>query len=1579
MLSIINRITMGDYFTKILAAILVVLATTVYAQQGPGGVSVETADFDNGTCRPDTNSTCGMWLDASTLTTFADGEDVLVWPDVSISHDCDDAVKPASVNVFAPIFRNDPASTINGLPTITFEANRHFILSSSDDLNTNRVTYNKMVFMAFRASEDVTSKQMIYEEGGNVRGFNILIHNGDLIIGAYDKQGNDNDCQTSGNPASARTNAWGYSYISRSIQPNTTYILTAQYHADDCGLGNIYNDANYFLQGWLNGIPFGGPNQLQGGSNSQGFNSDGLLGTLYNHPNPSGLGAVNDDTVTREGQVNNQSGSLPFKGKLAEVCYYKDEVQETQRIIIENYMAAKYLATLDTQDNYAHEFTFGKDVIGIGRRVNPEIHNLSQGRNPFVISTPSTMSTAANQFYLTGHNGLNAQWSADGVPQNSSNIERLLRVWRVERTNFNYPIHFSLDEDKLPDLPTGYSIANAKLVLLVDETSANIPDFTLETTIIQEIPQNGIAPFDYSYTYNFPDDAFYTFAWLRPEVNFELDQSFSLESDPAPAYQTEFVLASLNYTPVNNGDATNDGYNFTYNLTSSGVAILGPGVLFDDFYYDSATPGLTSGTVTFNEGIRTQPLILRIINDTDPEAISTEDFTINITGTNSIGNTPTLLIGANMSMTYTIYDDDPPPKLSFASYLSPVAVNESAGTVSFDVVLSGAAVDNITCTVDIIPAGTDARGAANGMDPQDFSPAYTSLISFPLGGPVTQTVVVPIMDDLVDEYTESIQFKLNNFTGTVSVLSLAALTQDVEIQDNDIPVATFASASQSGFESIGAPSLLVTLSPISSREVVVDFSMNPPLPSPQGTATYSQDYAGALTGTVVFPPFIDEAFIGPFFVYPDGLIEGSESVIFELTGTTPNGGIKLIQPDELTYLIFDYEPFEWKGAAGIGKTTDNIIWIDATQEGLGNLPSLANRSPYSLAINQSGGNPATNIANGINNQNSLEFNGSATTGSADSYLVSNNTKINTAGTVDRLSYYFVMRPDIVPNSTATPNSPTTTHARLIYEQGGGTRGTSIYLYNNRLYFHVWNNANDDGNDNLGTVEIEGNQAPWGNNGNRANSIYAYSTGTILPNTNYIISCHYDNDDPTEPLIVYVNGEKGIISNVAAGNNQFGVGRLWGHAGRIGFGAVINAARFHFSNGSPPDRRCAFSGRISEFISFHEPEMSESRRVIIENYLSGKYDISLDNNDTPQIWDLTDPDEDLYSNQIAGIGQEVAAASAHTDSQGPSAILRVNNPAFGGAGGTDMGYLMWGSNSETLTNTWPFSNAGNDLPAGINERSGQIWKFYEGGNVLTANINIDFSASNSSTALNGDLSLLKLLVHSNVDPQDFSNATVYPLQALPGGNIAQFSNVPISNGMYVTLANTSNYFNTPLPIELLSFDAKLNSGQVDLTWVTSTEINNDYFIIERAGGDLRWKELLSVPGAGNSNTQLSYADVDRAPLSGISYYRLKQMDFDGSYAYSDVVSVSNTLVKNDGILLYPNPSKTGSVFVTIPALTNDLITISLMNLTGNLLIKETKIGGSKSIFELNFGDLPSGIYLINVSYSTVNKTKKLVIE
>ncbi len=118
--------------------------------------------------------------------------------------------------------------------------------------------------------------------------------------------------------------------------------------------------------------------------------------------------------------------------------------------------------------------------------------------------------------------------------------------------------------------------------------------------------------------------------------------------------------------------------------------------------------------------------------------------------------------------------------------------------------------------------------------------------------------------------------------------------------------------------------------------------------------------------------------------------------------------------------------------------------------------------------------------------------------------------------------------------------------------------------------------------------------------------------------------------------------------------------------------------------------------------------------------------------------------------------------------------------------------------------------------------------------------------------------------------------------IPGFNYTGFSDAAPGGG-----ANNS----TPLPIELLSFNAYCNGSQVEINWATASELNNDYFTIQKSVDGINFTDMTTVKGVGNSNAVLNYSAQDNNALSGVTYYRLTQTDYDGKVTIFPAKSVS----------------------------------------------------------------------------------------
>ena len=185
---------------------------------------------------------------------------------------------------------------------------------------------------------------------------------------------------------------------------------------------------------------------------------------------------------------------------------------------------------------------------------------------------------------------------------------------------------------------------------------------------------------------------------------------------------------------------------------------------------------------------------------------------------------------------------------------------------------------------------------------------------------------------------------------------------------------------------------------------------------------------------------------------------------------------------------------------------------------------------------------------------------------------------------------------------------------------------------------------------------------------------------------------------------------------------------------------------------------------------------------------------------------------------------------------------------------------------------------------------------------------------------------------------------------------------------------------PLPVELTEFRAESRDTRVRLYWITATESNNDYFIIERSPNGIEYTAIAKIKGAGTTRTYNKYTTYDTDPLQGISYYRLKQMDYNSVYKYSPVVSVEFS-----GILdfsFFPNPAHSGEEISFTLDKNAGLkeVTASITDLTGNLLWSEniSIASGNKAEFALSRLNLSEGIYLVKIQGGSAYQVKKLVI-
>ena len=179
----------------------------------------------------------------------------------------------------------------------------------------------------------------------------------------------------------------------------------------------------------------------------------------------------------------------------------------------------------------------------------------------------------------------------------------------------------------------------------------------------------------------------------------------------------------------------------------------------------------------------------------------------------------------------------------------------------------------------------------------------------------------------------------------------------------------------------------------------------------------------------------------------------------------------------------------------------------------------------------------------------------------------------------------------------------------------------------------------------------------------------------------------------------------------------------------------------------------------------------------------------------------------------------------------------------------------------------------------------------------------------------------------------------------------------------------------LPIELIDFSAKSNQSSVELNWSTASELNNDYMEIERAIYGLQFEALGRVIGAGTSSVVNHYELTDENPFEGVNYYRLKQVDFDGTVTYSNTLSVEFGDV-HEQFVIYPNPGKQGDELTIVGEITPDT-KIELVDQTGRVIL-EQQIYRSEDRVLLNLSSVQAGLYAVRFIQGQHVQVQKLIL-
>ena len=178
----------------------------------------------------------------------------------------------------------------------------------------------------------------------------------------------------------------------------------------------------------------------------------------------------------------------------------------------------------------------------------------------------------------------------------------------------------------------------------------------------------------------------------------------------------------------------------------------------------------------------------------------------------------------------------------------------------------------------------------------------------------------------------------------------------------------------------------------------------------------------------------------------------------------------------------------------------------------------------------------------------------------------------------------------------------------------------------------------------------------------------------------------------------------------------------------------------------------------------------------------------------------------------------------------------------------------------------------------------------------------------------------------------------------------------------------------LPIELLFFNAQAKSGVVQLTWATASELNFDYFSVERSDSGESFSEIGTVTGNGNSLTRKDYSFKDISPMFGNNYYRIKSVDFDGYTEYFNIEKVTfNGLAS---MRVYPNPIETNQeATITFGVSFSENGILIVHDLMGRVISKQVL---TRNVGSLNTEGMSSGVYVVKAVFGAQQFSTRLVV-
>lgn len=443
---------------------------------------------------------------------------------------------------------------------------------------------------------------------------------------------------------------------------------------------------------------------------------------------------------------------------------------------------------------------------------------------------------------------------------------------------------------------------------------------------------------------------------------------------------------------------------------------------------------------------------------------------------------------------------------------------------------------------------------------------------------------------------------------------------------------------------------------------------------------------------------------------------------------------------------------------------------------------------------------------------------------------------------------------------------------------------------------------------------------------------------------------------------FVGYDQILVPTLVGNNNPSG-----SNADRTNVGCNVNTGEFT-------------RGGVTEIILYNRI-ITATEQLRINSYLAIKFGITLGGagsttnylrSDGTTIWTSVA----AYHNKVIGIGRDDNSALIQKQSHQDDDSVRIyrgtlaaTNAANGSTFAVNNSFVMMGSNTGKLCAT---TASNSEMPAAtlgctLNSRLEREWRVTKTNMNETFNMDIKLASCANLTLVN--VADLRLLVD---DDGNFSNGGTQcyfigdgtginfsytnPLLTITG---ISSTHIPNNATRFITVASVNPL--TPLPVDLLSFEAKLNSNKrlIDINWTTESELNTTHFKVEKIIGN-SWTTLETVSAIGSGNSVTNYHIEDLNPLIGENYFRLKSVDNNGEYSYSDIRVV--LLDADQNVLqIFPNPAN-NLIQIVLKGIEDK--TIQLFDASGRLMECPVSVA-TEDMLILNLENISSGVYTLKV--------------